>query len=312
MASRAVYVVLVVCLVAASGCSALGGSDTEDFETVTPVPVTTVDSTPTPTPATAGSFPPGVSANGTVDVDRLVAAHESTLANGTYRWEFTYRVGGDGGNYSSNFTRTARVGSDWLLVEQTSPGLSPNQSLFVTNETGYLRSVSRQRTQFDTLQQPRDHRSLAFSGALMKRFLTGVTADVSTVEVDGQTYYRLYASDARVPPELRQEPVTIRNYAVTAYVTPDGFVRSLTVQYERIDSRERDFVTARYHYTDLDEETVERPDWVSDLISTNSPSDDNGTATPDSGTPTDGGTPTPNGTAETPTGSPARTSTAQG
>jgi len=313
MTSRAVVAVLVVCLVAATGCNALGGSDAGAVETLTPVPVTADESTPTSTPAPSrGSLPPGVSPDGTVDVDRLVAAHESALADRTYRWELSYAVAGEAAPYNSNVTWVALVGSEKYMVEQTSPGQSANQSLFVTDGTGYLRSVRNQSVRFRTVEQPGDHHSLAFSGTILRRFLTDVTVDATPVEIDGGTYYRLYAAESEVPTPLRWETVAVRDYRVTAYVTPEGFVRTVAVEYERVDSRGHSRVTARYDYTDLDGVTVERPNWTSPFRPSDGSSTDDGTGTPtgkqpagnatataDGATRTDD-THTPNSTAQTP------------
>jgi hypothetical protein len=307
MASRAAVAVLVVCLVAAPGCNALGGSDAEPVETLTPVPVTADGSTPTSTPAPqSGSLPPGVSLDGTVDVDRLVAAHESALADRTYRWKFSYDVAGETQSSNSNITWVALIGNEAFLVEQTSPGPSANRSLFVADGAGYLRSVRNESVRFRAVERPGDHYSLAFSGAILRRFLTGVTVDVTTVEVDGRTYYRLYAADSGVPTQLRWETVAVQDYTVTAYVTPDGFVRTVAVEYDRVDRLGYSRVTARYDYTDLDGVTVERPNWTSPFRPTGPSSTGTGTVTPTEDSPTEGSptedsptedSPTENGTA---------------
>jgi len=290
MASRAALAALVVCLVAAPGCSVFGGSDAGSVETLTPVPVTADEQTPTRTPdSPSGSLPPGVWANGTVDVDRLVAAHESSLANHTYRWEFSYGVAGEGGPYATNVTWETRVGSDEFLVNQTSSELPASESLFVVDGTGYLRSVTSQNVRFQTIPRPGDHYSLAFSGAVLERFLTGVTVDVTTVQVGGQTYYRLYAADGEMPPQLQRETSTVQDYTVTAYVTPEGFVRTLVVDYDHLDTEEFRHVRARYDYTAVGSATVDRPVWVARV--TPAPP----ATTPQS--PTRGTTPQSNGTA---------------
>lgn len=281
MAPRTVSVTLVVCLLVVSGCSTLVGPDTErvETETLTPVPVSTDEATPTPAPVPQSeSFPPGVSPNGTVAVDRLVSAHQSVLAERTYRWEFSFSVAGVSGPFDSNYTRVVTVGDGAFTVNQTSPGLSADQTLFVTNGTGYLRSVSNQAARFQTVEQPGDHHSLAFAGAALERFLTGVTVEVTSVETDGETYYRLHAAGDEVPPPLRQEDSGIRAYTVTAYVTSEGFVQTMAVRYERLGSRGDSQVSARYDYTQLSGVTVERPDWVSRLSEAGSESGESETA----------------------------------
>lgn len=301
MASRAALMMLLVCLAVAPGCSALSGSPGGDSETLTPVPVTTEDTTPaggSDDSGESGRLPPGIRSNGTVDVDRLVAAHESFVANRTYRWEFSYGVSGGSGPFTPNFTQTVSVGDERVLVRRTYAGRLGNQTLLVGENDGYLRSVRSRDMQVRTVEEPGTHRSLAFSGQVLERLLTGVTA----VDADGQTYYRVHAADAAVPPRVREGTSAVREYAVTAYITPEGFVRSVATSYERIEPRGGGSrVTARYDYTTLGGVTVERPDWApvpSDLPTDGPPARTTtpSATTPGNGTATDSGAAAADGT----------------
>jgi hypothetical protein len=253
--SRATLAVLVICLIAAPGCSALSESNTGGDETLTPVPVSAEGPTSTSSlNSPTESLPPGVSPNGTINVTRLVAAHESALANRTYRWTFSYSIAGEDGPERQNYTRLAIVGDDMFLATQSTPEASTNKTMYVVNDTGYLRTFRDQSKRFYTTQSPVDHYSFAFSGKVIRRFLRGVSADMTRVEIGGETYYRLYSAEEGVPRRL-----------VTAYVTSEGLVRSVAIEYHDL--------RVRYDYTDLGGVTVNRPDWVSRMASAENSTD---------------------------------------
>ena len=300
MRSRAGLAVAVTALLVLAGCGTFvgGTSGPESTETVTPVAVTTpAPATPTP----SADPPPGVSANGSVDIERLVDAHESYVANRSYTWRFRYTIARWNGTLEQNITRQATVGKERFLVEQTNAELARSQSLYV-GDVGYLRASYYGETKVERVSRPQDHRSYAFAGDVVARFLTGVSVDVSVVERDGRTYYRLYTDGNDVPRPLNRFSSEAWNYTVTAYVTPQGFVRTVAVDYNRQGRDGNRRITSRYDYSAVGSTTVTEPDWVSRATPT--PERTAGTATE---TPTTG----PAGTAtETPTASPGENATA--
>jgi hypothetical protein len=256
---------VVVCLVVVAGCSALPGgpSDREPTETVTPVPVTT----PTPAASTQpGDLPPGVFANGSVDVEHLVDAHESYLADRSYTWQLRYSVAG-ADILRNNFTRRVTVGQERFLVEQTTPAVSRNQTLYV-DDKARLRTTQRGQEEFTWVDEPQGSQSYAFAGDVVERFLAGVSVDVSVVERGGRTYYRLYTDGNDIPNSLTRFGVAARNYTMTAYVTPQGFVRTVVVDYNLGEEYDNRRVTSRYDYSAVGSTTVAEPDWVTRMTST--------------------------------------------
>ena len=265
MSSRNRVALVVVCLVVVAGCSALPGgpSDREPTETVTPVPVTTPTSA-TPTPPS--DPPPGVSANGSVDIERLIDAHESYVADRSYTWQIRYTVAGTG-ILQNSFTRRVTVGQERFLVEQTTPALSRNQTLYVGDQAR-LRTTQSERTEFTWVDDPQGPQSYAFAGDVVERFLAGVTVDVSVVERDSRTYYRLYTDGNDLPNSLNRFGAAARNYTMTAYVTPEGFVRTVVVDYRLGEEDDGRRIASRYDYSAVGSTTVTEPDWVSRVTST--------------------------------------------
>jgi len=258
--------VLVVVVVSLAGCGAAPfGSDAKatQAETLTPVPV----STPTGSITTPVERPPGVSAGGMIDARRLREAHESAVADRSYRWTLDYDVDGPGRSdpvFEQGFTRRAVVGSNQFLVRQVDDGEPLNQSLFVNETGGYLRTVQGNVTRNETLDRPGTSEDYVASGQIIERFLSGMDPNVTRLERDGRTYYRLHDRTG-LPPALERLATTVRNYSVTAYVTPGGFVRSMTVRYERFWDTGFEYVSIRFYYDDVGSATVDRPAWVDGL-----------------------------------------------
>jgi hypothetical protein len=259
---------LVVALVVLAGCGAvpLGGeSAATPRETLTPVPISdTVDQTRTNTPV---ERPPGVPGVGPLDAARLRAAHESFVAGGSYTWELEYAVEGPSQPepvFEQGFHRRAAVEGDRFVVEQTDDGEPLEQALFVNDSGGYLRVVQDNETERNTVRDPGDVGDYVVSGEIIERFLSRMSPNVTRIQRDGRTYYRLY-DESNVPPALDRLSERIRNYRVTAYVTPEGFVRSMVVRYDRSWGDDEESVSIRFDYSARGETTVEAPDWVSGL-----------------------------------------------
>jgi hypothetical protein len=298
MRSRLGVAIVVASLVVLAGCGTFvgGSSEQEPAETMTPVPVMTPTS-PTPTPV--GDPPPGVSANGTIDIERLVSAHESSVADRSYSWRFSYTARQPNGTKTDEFRRRVRVGDGRVLVDQATPGLSRNQSLYI-GDSSLLRTVRAGETEFEQVVEPWDHHAYAFAGDVIERYLTDVAVEVSVVNRDGRTYYRLYSDGFDVSAPLRQFGSDFWNYTLTAYVTQQGFVRTVAVDYRRDGAGGERRITTRYDYSGVGSTTVSEPPWVSRQATTVSAE-----------IPTRNGTDSPGKTTRTPS-APEPTPTARG
>ena len=99
-------------------------------------------------------------------------------------------------------------------------------------------------------------------GEVVEQFLTGLDPTVSVVERAGETYYRLSAIGQGAPPTLREVNTRIVDYSVTAYVTPDGFVRTLVVAYSRQSNTETQRISIRFRYGAVGSTSVSKPAWL--------------------------------------------------
>lgn len=286
--------VVVAALLVFAGCAGVsfgGGGAETPRETLTPVPVSPTEESVATSPPV--ERPPGVSRGGIVDARRLRDAHESFVSDRSYRWRLVYALDGPeqaGTAFERGFTRRAVVEPGRFLVRQVEDDRPLNQSLFVDDTGGYLRTVEGNATRNETLADPGQREDYVPGGQLIERFLAGLDPNVTRVERAGTTYYRLHAR-AGVPPTIRQTGATVSNYSVTAYVTPEGFVRSMTVTFERSWNAREERVYVRFYYDRVGSANVERPRWVDDLsLATPTPTVAPTTA---SGRTTGAATPTP-------------------
>ena len=288
--------VVLVALVVLAGCGGApfgGGSAPTRQETLTPVPISpTGDQPRTSTPV---DRPPGVSVVGPVNATRLRVAHESFVAGLTYTWELDFDVQRSPRPdpvFDQGFGRRAVVEGDRFLVEQIGDGSSLEQYLYVDDSGGYLRAVRDNETEHDAVRDPGDVDDYVVSGEVVERFLTGMNPNVTRIQRDGRTYFRLYA-DVGLPPALDRLSTRVRNYRVTVYVTPEGFVRSMVVRYDRSWHDGEESVSIRFDYSAVGETSVEAPDWVEGIsFETPTPTPET-PATPETPTPETLATPTP-------------------
>jgi hypothetical protein len=298
----------VVLLIALAGCGAVpfgSGTPGAPAETLTPAPVETeaTAGTPTGTPI-AAPLPPGVTRNGTVEVDALRDAHGEVVNRTSYTWVLGYEANNSGGGLlNQSFTRRVAVENDRVLARQFDADREQNQTLYVEGDAGYLRVDTPNRTDYESVANPGGHQDYAVGTNAVWRYLAGVDVTVDTVQRDGETYYRLYSADGPHPVSLRGPTSRIADYTVTAYVRPDGLVRTMVVDFVRYVSEREQRISIRFDYDAVGETSVVRPDWVDrvpdDATATPTPtltSAGNGTATPG-----EDGTATPDSPTATPT-----------
>lgn len=268
MCPRAEAAVAALVLLAGCGGAFFDGGGPTTTETLTPAPVGSVAEAGPP-----AARPPGVATDGSVDVAALRRAHRAAIGNRTYAWTFSYRANGTGDGYRDRwFTRRVAVGDSRYLATRSDPPSRVWRALYVDETGGYLRTLTDDATYFEFVREPGPPTEYANTGELIRRYLTGLPLTVDSVTRDGRTYYRVYSTGGGKPDvsEGFNAPRAV-NYRVTAYVTPDGLVRTLAVEYDRSRIDGYHHVSVRFDYAGLDATTVDRPAWV-DRVTTPSES----------------------------------------
>lgn len=253
---------LVVALAVLAGCSTFG--TTGDTPTVTPAPVPQQTETTTATP-----LPPGVTGADVTSTEQLALAHVRAINGTSYTWYSNYtRVRFfDNETYPGYVRKEASVENESHYTYWTNRKEAPRDSQFsylgefelYANQTGrYTRSELGGTFSYERLDplparlQVGQHPSGAITEYLQTSNMT-----VAETRVDGRQFYELTGSGYAFP--SGQE---IRNYTTRALVSPDGFVRSLTVSYEQTRNGERELITYTFHYSQVGNTTVEPPDWI--------------------------------------------------
>lgn len=259
MDSRPMVVLSVVLLLAGCGAPSFGTvSSPTASETLTPLPVPTRGEASTPI-----ERPPGVS-DTFIDTNRLHQAHDAFLANRSYSWRLDYDFDGpaqDNSAFDRGFKRCVSVEGESFFIRQAENSGTLSQSVFVDGSGGYLQVVEDNVTRRETLEDPGTEHDYITSGRSIERFLAGIDPSVTPIERRGTVYYRIYDRNG-VPPTLRRLETPVNNYSVTAYVTSDGFVRSMTVYFERLWEVGTERISFRFNYNSVGETNVERPSWV--------------------------------------------------
>ena len=296
--------VVAVLAVALAGCGAFSAGEpaATPTETVTPIAV------PTDTDAERLSPPPGIAPNGSVAPGALVRAHYAALDDRSFSWHLEYRRSVDesapaGGQTATNATvdtaerrlRVAANGSYHLVRRMT--GMTGG-AVYADDTGKYVRNSLESGPGYRSDVGELDYRHHLRVGQTLGRFFSVDASTVSTVERAGRTYYRVHVTD---PPRTLAEghaKQTITDYSATAYVTGDGLVRTLAVEYAYTLGDDQVTVSLRSEYRDVGATTLDRPDWVAGLVDGDR---GDGTATPDPGAAT------ARPTAEPSTGTPTAT-----
>lgn len=254
-----------------AGCNSILSPTSEqtgvDGTTLSPAPVTdtpteTASSTPVVTAVSATSLPPGVEQNGTVDIERLLGAHNRLLANSSYtaRIERTQRQGGPDGHIVFASARTYFVANESRFLVQNSVR---NATKFVVSKTVYEQrerggevvTAVRERTARESVV-----RSRTLPQSLLPQNASGGAVTIRPVTRNGTTYYRIHATNP--PASLTSTGQTIENYTATLFVRSDGLLRTLHLAYDGHSGSLRTRYRARITYRDVGKTTVPVPDWV--------------------------------------------------
>jgi hypothetical protein len=116
-------------------------------------------------------------------------------------------------------------------------------------------------------------------------YLDASSASVVTVDDRDQRYYRVHTTTPPPRITVRHPGASISNYTATAYVTSEGFVRTLSVEYNVTLVGRTSHVSIRIDHSDVGSTTVEWPEWAVEMRRTtqavvDTPIDLNATATP--------------------------------
>ncbi len=257
----------VVVFVTLAGCSAFaGGPPQEPTDTLTPAPVTDT-ATPVPEAPPDGPELAGVSRNGTVVVDRFAASHRAEARSSTYTWVYAQRqTAPETDEQLLQYTRRVELDGNATLVETSGLPYIANSTRYLTGDCGYQRQVLDIESPYSTFDPVSSGHTYAPAGELLETYLVDGQYRLDTATREGEQYVRLHLRTEDPPPRVVDELSDIRRYRATAYVTPDGFVRTLAVAFRSttdagIDRR----VSIRFDYRAVNETTVSQPDWVAKI-----------------------------------------------
>ena len=242
----------------ASGGGAPGNAN--GIITAAPVPETT----PTPDPWPVA---PGVSANGVVNVDALVAAHLRAVRGQSYVWR-EWRGTSPNETVALALRQRARVEGEgtythWSVrtVGSRVP-MEANYSQYVVDGAGYAEvpSYGLNRTVRRPVQATGATERIGTRAAVAIRLYLNrspARTTVSRTSFEGRRYYRVVSEGGPVV-----AVGTPSNVTVSALVSAEGFVRSLSVRYRRDEFDGTAWVRYEFAYEGVGETTVDPPDWV--------------------------------------------------
>jgi hypothetical protein len=261
------YLVIVV-LVAFSGCNAFNNPDTT---TLTPAPVPTDEPTPTPVPRLA----PGLTQDGVVNASALAAAHDALLENTSFTMHRTVTYRTHSGTPVRRMTSVARVGDDGrFLVTKRWNGTThlrravyyyDGERLLVATtdafETTYRRMPPETATSLRSVVVGTD------AERIERLFVTTEMQVVGRTESNGSTVYRLVPGIGQ-----NQSNATVsigRSVSVRARITDRGLVRRYTFR-QTLSGEGPDgavVIVVWTRYTDVGSTTPERPAWYATAVS---------------------------------------------
>lgn len=255
MGTHALRLFCLVAVVASAGCAGLfGGGPTETL-------------TPAPAPETPAQPAPGVTGDGRVSVERLLAA-DAAVRNGTsYRFERTLHASGPDG--SLRIERVRHVLADGRVREDLAVDGTGDQTPAIRNGTLWDDGeVLWTRTR---LEGGRTVTNRLLSGSaspfglgeeLPGRVLTATDFDVQprrggvVLESTGP-----FSMSRPVAPVSLGQP---RNASARLVVGSEGLVRSLRLSYDASLRGETATVTIRQNVTGVGRTSASRPPWVPD------------------------------------------------
>lgn len=232
------------------------------------------------------NHPPGVDPRqGALDTGELVGAHVAALDGRSYRWTARFDRSGhvDGRGEWSRIRRLEVVGGDGrrltnvsgVRVDRDGNAVRASYASYDGGQFRYRRTdgenepVSYQRT-----AAAREDRLRPQGTWAIQRYLGGGgDASVSRLDVDGEALYRVTVREA---PPGEGAFRNVSDYRATAYVTDDGLVARLEVEYavagaeggsetaESGGGEARSVVRYEFDYDEIGNATVDEPAWLSE------------------------------------------------
>jgi len=280
MERRPVLVVAVALALALAGCNALGpaAGPATPSETVTPVPVDAGAETATADrrAVNASTLPPGVTADGAVTPSALLAAHRETLEGEPFTASVDYERRSSSDDIGGGFTERMAADGDGRFLAERVRSANRTRAVYVDGTAGYTRSVVGNSSDARALTAPTSPEYFLATDGAVRTFLPADDATVRQVEREGQTYTRVHVTDVPWTLAGRHPKQTVTDYTATAYLTPNGSLRTLAVDYGFTTGDERVAASLRIDYR-RGPTTVDRPEWVPEAWNAGS----NGTATDD-------------------------------
>lgn len=282
---------VVVGLLVLAGCSVVadgGGPDTP-APTLTPAPVPTTAPTATAAPS---PLPPGVTTRGTISSSALAFAHVRATVGRSYVWterRRTLTATGDGNwTEARNRTRTIRLEDGdtyrWTRSRRVIwNGLTldyrPAVERYADGETRYVRERDADGPVYRARPATNDSEVAALVAAnRVQSYLALRNVSVSVGRIDGERRYWVESTGGGV---VDREYAA--NYSVGALVTPEGFVRRLSVTYttERRGTPTR--IEYEYAYRQIGNVTVSPPEWLPEARAAVGETNDSAPAVRDAG-----------------------------
>jgi len=276
---------LVAFLAVTAGCGGIvadgGGGGATDAGSLTPAPV----------PTASADYPPGLSAEGVVDPERLARAHGRTVEGVSYRLRSNRTTRFANGTLRSRIDLDLRLGrnrSHLATVRTAGPGAPvilgqpPARGQYWSNRTLYANRIVREgRTTYSLMRASENPRATwrywagtaAFGGGSSYRasrfaaiFEAIPTRVVGTRTVNGTTLYELEGRRAESA-AFTAGPADAVGPAgpgptLRATVDEDGRIRSLHLRYRSYDDGDEYAVDWRIRYGAVGAVGVREPPWL--------------------------------------------------
>lgn len=269
MARRSLPAVLVVVLVATAGCSFLGGQATE---TPTATGTPTATATPSPTPTPSYRFPAGYAESGVTDGSAAMSTHRDAITSlDSYTLTYRATINSSDSNLAVRYDQPTDLADERALVAtnfSSSDRELGSSTRFYTSNTLYVRSDPPGENNTQYTNRSTDFRASQFTGEQFVRpMLVGVAyGEATIVERSGERLARYESTELTNASAVFGQGVDAENvtsFSATLWVDDSGVVTRIEYSATVDDSRGERSVEAVVAVTDVDETTVERPDWVS-------------------------------------------------
>lgn len=255
MRSRLSLTVVLVAVLALSGCSFLSGT-----------PSNTTETTPTfEGNASAIDFPDGADRNLILDSRQLVNGHVRAVAGSSYAIRAVENISIRGNRVNRNRTVTSVLPQDRLLLTIDVPGSEDGGVRYLDNRTLYARTTVDGDTEYsvNTTQVPFElfHARQTLNQPLVLLLEFGRFESVGTVTRDGQTLIEYTLADPSLNTE-RSRNVSVHTATGRVLVGQTGIIHFAHVDIQGQESGRSLFVEIEYEVTARQNASVTAPDWL--------------------------------------------------